>query len=86
MITTPSDRTDGRSADARAADLGLSVRHVQILQLIADGNSTKETARILGIAPKTVHNHLNSIYRLLGTQSLTHAILAALRLEIIELR
>ncbi len=63
----------------------LSSRQIEILQLIADGMTTKQTARELGIAQKTVHNHLNAIYRRLDTQSLTHAVLSAVRLGIIEL-
>jgi DNA-binding CsgD family transcriptional regulator len=42
-------------------------------------------ARQLGITQKTVHNHLNAIYRRLDTQSLTHAVLSAVRLGIIAL-
>ena len=42
-------------------------------------------ARELGITQKTVHNHLNAIYRRLDTQSLTHAVLSAVRLGIIDL-
>jgi len=63
----------------------LSERQVEILQAIADGMTTKQVARDLGIAQKTVHNHLNAIYRRLDTQSLTHAVLSAVRLGIIEL-
>jgi DNA-binding NarL/FixJ family response regulator len=66
------------------ADL-LSERQVEILQVIANGMSTKQTARELGITTKTVHNHLNAIYRKLDAQSLTHAVLSAVRLGIIEL-
>ncbi|MCL4124992.1 UNVERIFIED_CONTAM: hypothetical protein GTU68_021891 [Idotea baltica] len=63
----------------------LSERQIEILQAIADGETTKQVARSLGIAQKTVHNHLNSIYRRLDTQSLTHAVLSAVRLGIISL-
>jgi DNA-binding NarL/FixJ family response regulator len=63
----------------------LSDRQVEILQAIAAGSSTKQVARQLGITQKTVHNHLNAIYRKLDTQSLTHAVLSAVRLGIIEL-
>jgi len=63
----------------------LSERQVEILQAIADGSTTKQVARQLGITQKTVHNHLNAIYRKLDTQSLTHAVLSAVRLGIIEL-
>ncbi|CAN5482118.1 response regulator transcription factor [soil metagenome] len=64
----------------------LSARQTEILQMIADGLSTKQVARELGITQKTVHNHLNAIYRRLDTQSLTHAVLSAVRLGIIDLR
>jgi DNA-binding NarL/FixJ family response regulator len=72
---------------ARAKDESdlLSERQVEILQVIANGLSTKQTARQLGITTKTVHNHLNAIYRKLDAQSLTHAVLSAVRLGIIEL-
>ena len=63
----------------------LSDRQVEILQMIADGMSTKQAARALGITQKTVHNHLNATYRRLDTQSLTHAVLSAVRLGIIQL-
>ena len=63
----------------------LSDRQVEILQMIADGKSTKQAARALGITQKTVHNHLNATYRRLDTQSLTHAVLSAVRLGIIDL-
>ena len=63
----------------------LSSRQIEILQAIADGMSTKQAARHLGITTKTVHNHLNAIYRKLDAQSLTHAVLDAVRLGIIHL-
>ncbi len=63
----------------------LSDRQTEILQSIADGFSTKQVARELGITQKTVHNHLNAIYRRLDTQSLTHAVISAVKLGIIEL-
>lgn len=75
------------AADAPEPDDGplLSERQIEILQAIADGETTKQVARSLGIAQKTVHNHLNAIYRRLDTQSLTHAVLSAVRLGIISL-
>jgi DNA-binding NarL/FixJ family response regulator len=75
-----------RTADenGKVDDL-LSGRQVEILQRIADGLSTKQVARELGITHKTVYNHLNAIYRRLDTQSLTHAVLSAVRKGIIHL-
>ena len=63
----------------------LSDRQVEILQRIANGAGTKQVARELGITQKTVHNHLNAVYRKLDTQSLTQAVLSAVRLGIIDL-
>ena len=82
--TRPSARP-ARAASTRWPAI-LSPRQVEILQGIADGLSTKQVARELGITQKTVHNHLNAIYRRLDTQSLTHAVLSAVRLGIIDLR
>ena len=73
------------AADHRSNDELLSERQVEILQAIADGMSTKQAGRYLGITTKTVHNHLNAIYRKLDAQSLTHAVLGAVRLGIIDL-
>ncbi len=75
--------TTARQAE-KNAEL-LSDRQAEILQAIADGMSTKQAARHLGITTKTVHNHLNAIYRKLDAQSLTHAVLSAVRLGIIDL-
>jgi DNA-binding NarL/FixJ family response regulator len=79
MLTAASGSTDD-------TEELLSERQTEILQMIADGLSTKQVARELGITQKTVHNHLNAIYRRLDTQSLTHAVLSAVRLGIIDLR
>lgn len=75
-----------RAAEESSATDGLlSERQVEILQMVANGLGTKQVARELGITQKTVHNHLNAIYRRLDTQSLTHAVLSAVRLGIIHL-
>ena len=74
--------TAGRAGDSNEL---LSSRQVEILQMIANGLSTKQVARELDITQKTVHNHLNTVYRKLDTQSLTHAVLSAVRLGIINL-
>lgn len=77
MLTTAQEAQDNQ-------DL-LSDRQIEILQAIADGMSTKQAGRYLGITTKTVHNHLNAIYRKLDAQSLTHAVLSAVRMGIINL-
>ena len=67
-------------------DRGLSItpRHAQILQYVADGLSVQEAARRLGITPKTVNNHLGAVYRRLGVENLTQAVLLAIRVGLID--
>jgi len=49
------------------------------LQCFSLGNSYKEAARVLGISPLTVGNHVKSIYRKLAVHSRGEAVYAALR-------
>lgn len=63
----------------------LTDRERQLLQLLADGQSPKEVAEALYIAPKTVRNHLTKIYSKLGVESRSQAIVEALKLGIVEL-
>lgn len=87
MLTVTADASPPGTETGTGTGTGalLSERQVEILQAIAKGSTTKQVARDLGITQKTVHNHLNAIYRRLDTQSLTHAVLSAVRLGIIEL-
>jgi DNA-binding CsgD family transcriptional regulator len=56
----------------------LTVRQKRILQLVADGYADRQVGRILGISTRTVHAHLQHIYRALDVSSRTEA-LARLR-------
>jgi DNA-binding CsgD family transcriptional regulator len=38
----------------------------------------------LGIAPKTVNNHLSAVYRRLGARNLTQAVLLAARAGLVD--
>lgn len=72
---------------AGAAGAGvLTRREEEVLQHIADGRSTVETARDLFISVKTVKNHLASIYAKLDARDRTQAVLAAVRMGIVRLR
>ena len=65
-----------------AAAVRLSARELEILQLVAEGKSAKETAHVLNISIKTVAFHRDNIKRKLGlrtTAELTkHAIVQGL--------
>lgn len=62
----------------RAGQPLLTPRQSRILQLVADGYQDRAIARALGISIRTVHTHLQHIYRQLGVTSRTEA-LARLR-------
>ncbi len=59
--------------DARGRPL-LTPRQSRILQLVAAGNSDRAVARTLGVSVRTVHTHLQHIYRALGVRSRTEAL------------
>ena len=48
---------------------GLSVREVEVLQLVAKGLTDADVAEALFISPRTVARHLQSVYNKLGVNS-----------------
>ena len=48
---------------------GLTEREREIVELAADGRTSKDIARELGVSPRTVDNHLGSAYRKPGIGS-----------------
>lgn len=56
----------------------LTARQASIVRLVAAGQADRQIARSLGISIRTVHAHLQNIYRALGVSSRTEA-LARLR-------
>src|SRR3954468_5017343 len=57
----------------------LTARERTVLALAADGNSTREIARRLGVASATVKTHLQSIYHKLDTPDRASAVAVAIR-------
>ncbi len=57
----------------------LTEREIEVLRLVAQGCSNKEVGRLLGIAEKTVKNHVARILAKLGLASRTQAALFAVR-------
>jgi DNA-binding CsgD family transcriptional regulator len=55
----------------------LSTREVEVLGLLAQGLTDQEVARRLYLSPRTVGQHLSSVYRKLGVKSRTAATRAA---------
>ena len=68
--------SDGRSSEKPLKsldDVGLTRRELEILQLVAEGDSNAQLARMLWITEQTVKFHLSNIYRKLGVSNRTEA-------------
>ncbi|HHW44024.1 response regulator [Desulfofundulus thermobenzoicus] len=77
-LSTPegAGRRDGRS---------LTSRELQVLRLVARGESNRGIAEKLFISEKTVKNHMYSIFRKLGVTDRTQAALYAIKNKIVQL-
>ena len=67
------------------ADDALTSREIDVLRLIAEGNSNKIVADKLSITEETVKGHVKSILSKLGANDRTHAVTIGLKRGIIEL-
>ena len=63
----------------------LSTREIEVLQLVAKGNSNREVGKVLHISTATVKTHLIHIYNKLGVDDRTAAVTTALEKGIITL-
>src|SRR5580704_4573461 len=68
-----------------ATDDELSSREIEVLRLIATGNSNKLIADQLSISEETVKSHLSNILSKLGANDRAHAVTIGLTRGIIEL-
>ena len=57
----------------------LTAKEIQILSHIAEGNSNKRIANILGISEQTIKNHVSAILRKLNANDRAHAVMLAVR-------
>jgi two-component system response regulator NreC len=78
------DRNGGSSRDRATLDI-LSVREMQVLQMISEGNTTKEIASQLGLSPKTVDNHKANIMKKLEIYDVPTLVRFALKTGISKL-
>jgi DNA-binding NarL/FixJ family response regulator len=70
--------------DNRKNELRLTARQKQILQLLAEGKSSKELAVTLNISVKTAETHRANIMRRLDCHSVTELVRYAVRNHVIE--
>ncbi len=62
----------------------LTSRETDVLRLLADGLSNREIGARLYLSGDTIKSHLGSIYRKLGVDSRTQAVVVALRDKLLE--
>lgn len=63
---------------------GLTRREVDVLRLVAQGESNRKIAQKLYISEKTVKNHLTNIFQKLGVIDRTQAALLAVKNKIVD--
>ena len=63
----------------RWAELALTKRELEVLELIADGHANQEIARELFVSEETVKSHMRNIFARLQARSRAHAVGIALR-------
>jgi DNA-binding NarL/FixJ family response regulator len=75
-------RGAGGSSDGLAAEL--SGREIEVLRLVADGQSNKQIGEALGLSALTVKSHLARIARKLGTGDRAEMVAMAMRSGVIR--
>jgi PAS domain S-box-containing protein len=92
FISQISDITATKTAELARRDVlsglpseprPLSAREVDVVRCAADGKTTAETARALGIAEETVQTLVKRASRKLGARNRTHLVAVALRLGLL---
>lgn len=74
-ILRPDLRGNRRSADKNT----LTKRETQVIQLLAEGKSTKEVAGLLELSVKTAETHRSNIMGKLGLHSISELVLYAVK-------
>jgi two-component system NarL family response regulator len=80
MLFTEYQRV--RRGGAERSTFDLTDRERQILCRLTVGESNKEIARALGLAEKTVRNHLHNIFGKMAVADRTQAAILALRYDL----
>lgn len=63
----------------------LTEREINVIQLVAQGHSNKEIARVMKISAETVKTHLKNIFEKLGVQQRSQAVLMARSFGLVSL-
>lgn len=78
LAKQPLDKPkDSTPTEGKAPDSPLTERELEVLAMIAEGKSNKETAAALQISDQTVKNHISHIFAKLNVNDRTSAVLLA---------
>lgn len=72
------EEADASPGPAALMQLGLTAREAEVLYWVAQGKSNPDIATILGAGVRTVHKHVENIFRKLGLETRNAATLAAI--------
>lgn len=62
----------------------LTIRQCEYLSYVANGYSSYDIARLMGVSRNTVRDHAANVRRNLGARNASHAVALAWRLGLIE--
>jgi len=77
-------RSGSESSEDSIQEIPLTAREVEVLRLLARGNSNKEIATALFISVRTVETHRRTIHRKLKLNSVAELVRYAIRLRLIK--
>ncbi|HWP65403.1 MAG TPA: response regulator transcription factor [Candidatus Limnocylindria bacterium] len=84
MVLADYRRHEGAGPGADVPRLRLSPREREVVQLLAEGKSTKAVARTLGISVKTADTHRTNVMRKLALHSQSELVRYAIRNNLIQ--
>jgi DNA-binding NarL/FixJ family response regulator len=80
------DRGDGPAASESARSPKLTPREREVIQLLAEGKSSKEVACLLNLSTKTAETHRSNIMRKLDFHSIRDLVVYAVKNDIIQVQ
>ncbi len=78
-------RKDSSTAGTKTSSPALTPREEEIVKLLAQGLSVKESARMLGVSVKTVEAHKFNLMRKLGIHNKAQLVTYAIQMKIVKL-
>ncbi len=68
----------------RSNDYGLTVREVQVLQLLAHGHSNETIGEIIGLSPETVRTHIRKAMARMDAKTRVQAVAVAVAADMVD--